>query len=529
MGNGRGYMSMDYQQRNPAANEDQYATLKEGKGPQLLKKRQDFARAPRTMSESDIVGLASDEDCDVLHQTHTKDDTSLGRGLQEIPGANTPSKNSRPDIPGRPDLGEHTGIASGAAGSVLPASERPYSPFATTPRKTSKRPVPTPRRNIKPRPVSDGSLDKNADSGKKLLPGNEDFRARCNNETSKSSDAGGVVDASADKKESPPIPLSYKPTQTPLERQIAENTPVSSELRLEEQNGDNKELQVELQDQTSKVDTASEQPIKKKHYIIIGQPIPNGDGTAQAIAFQDSHGQDVPSESQAPTVDQVTGATGSSLSSQLMEDRHYVNADEVKRLSADIADISLNPEDEPIYDRPIQLPEPPDIPNEILNQPPPSPDKLFGGTYRGDLDPSFQLPPGDRVYNSAFQPLHQPPQLGNSPEEPVNPLDQPVHQTDQHVNPGGTTSGGAYGEEIDTGIQEIREICGEEVQRDWCYAALLQFQGDVAQVVRVIKIQKLSKITGKSEPFCERTLSHCRWDLDRAASYIFENFEDKDV
>jgi len=347
---GSGYISMDYHQRNPAANEDDYATIKEEKGPQHM-----MARAHRTLSESNALGPASNGDSGVLYQQRQgpKDDTLLRRGPQDIPGANTLDRNCRPDIPDRPDLQEHTGITSGAVGSVLSTCAPSYSPFATTPRKTSRRPVPTPRRTTKARPASDGSLDRKA----------------------------------------------------------------------------------------------------------------------------------------------------------------------------------VRNEDEPIYDKPIQLPDPPYISKEILNHPPPSPSKRFGGTFREDLDTSFQLPPGGWDDNSAFHPFYQPPLPGYSPEEPVNPVDQPVYQTDQYVNPGGETSEGAYGEEIDARIREIREIreiFGEEVPRDWCYAALLQFQ-DVNQVARVIKIQKLSKLTGKSEPFCERTLSHCSWNLDRAASYIFENFEDKDV
>jgi len=536
MGNDSLYISMDYQQRNLAANESEYATVKKVKEPQHSMQWQDLVRAPRTQFESDAAGMASDPDYAVpyQHRKGYKDDTSLGRGLQETPGGNTPRGKSPLNIPDRPDLQEHKGKTSDVAGSVLSASAPSSSPFATTPRKTTKRPVPTPRRNTKlnARPVSDGSLDTKAVSGTEPLPANGDFHARYNSEAVKGSDTGDVVGASADKKVPPPTHLLRQHTNAPLKRrELAENSPVRSEMHLEGQSSDDKELQIELQDQSSKADTASEQPIQKKHYIIIAPPIPNGEGTAQATASQDTHGQGLSSESQAPAVDQVTGATGNSDSSQLTEVRHYVNADEVKRLSADLIDLSLDPEDaavsEPIYDKPIQLPEPPDIPNEILNQPPPF--NLFGGTMRGDLDTSFQLPPGGWVDNPAFHTLHQAPQPGNPPEESVNPVDQLVHPTDKPVSPGGATGGGAYGMEIDEGIREIRQICGEELQRDWCYAALLQFQGDVDRVVRVIKIQKLSKITGKSEHFCERTLSHCSWDLDRAAVYIFENFEDKDV
>ena len=522
---------MDYQQRNPAADESEYASLKEVKGPQHLMQQEESARAPRTQSESDAVGMASDPDYAVpyQHRKGYKDDSSPGRTLQETPGGST---SSSPNIPYRPDLHERTGITSGATESVLSASAPSCSPFATNPRKTTKRPVPTPRRYANARPVSDGSLDTKAVSGGESFPAKEDFKSRCNSEAVRSADKEGVVGASAGKKVPPPTPLPYQPTNASRERQEpTQNMPVRSEMHLEEQL-DDKELQVELHDQASKADTVSGQPTTKKHYIVIAPPIPNGEGTAQDTAPQDAHGQDLSSELQISAVDQATGATGNSDSSQLTGDRYYVNADEVKRLSADLVDLLHDPEDtavyEPIYDKPIQLPEPPDIPNEILNQPPPLPSKLFSVTMRGELDTCFQLPPRDWV-DPAFHSLHQAPQPGNPPEEPVQPVDQLVHPTDQPVSPVGATSGGAYGDEIDEGIREIRQICGEEVELDWCYAALLQFQGDVDQVVRVIKIRKLSKLTGKSEPFCERTLTHCSWDLDRAAVYIFDDFEDKDV
>ena len=517
MGSDSKYTSMNYQQRNPAADEADYATLKEMKGPQRLMQRQVNARAPRTQSESDAVGIESDPDYAVPYQHGKghKDDDSLGHGLQEIPGGNTPRGKSPPNIPNRRDLQEHTGLTSVAAETVLSTSAPVPSGFATTPRKTTKRPVPTPRRNINPRPVSEGSFDTKPVSGRESPPANGHLQARCNSEVVKTLNTGGVVGASTDNKVPHPIPLPYQPTKASLKQQEP----------AEMQSDEEEERQVELENQTS----APEQPLKKKHYIIIAPPIPNGQGTGQVTAFQDLHGQDLSSESQVPAVDRVTGATSNSDSFQLTEDRHYENADEVKRLSADLVDLSLEPEAEPIYDKPIQLPEPPDIPNEVLNQPPPSPSKLFGGTMRGGLDTSIQLPQGGWVDNPAFHLLDQAPQPGNLPEEPVNPVEQVVHPSDQPVNQGGATNGGAYGEEIDAGIREIRQICGEEVQRDWCYAALLQFQGDVNQVVRLIKVQKLSKITGKTEQFCERTLGHSNWDLDRAAIYILENFQDEDV
>ena len=340
-----------------------------------------------------------------------------------------------------------------------------------------------------------------------------------------------------DKKVPPPIPSPYRPAKRfPEEQEPGKIVPVSSEIRSEDQTGDTKQLSVEVEEQPSPADPSSVQPRKNKHYIILRPPIPNGQGSGKNGPSQDSHGQEMSSQSQAPVppAEHPPGVSNNSDSSQVIEDRHYVNADEIKRLSADLIDLFSNPEDgaaidDPIYDKPINLPPPPDIPEDIVNQPPPLPIKLFGGTLGRDLDTSFQPLAGDWVSNPAFQSVHPVTQPDNPVTEPVNPVPQPVYPAPQAVTPSGGNNEGAYGEEIDDGIREILQICGEEVSRDWCYAALLQYQGDIGQVVQVLKTQKLSKITGKTEQFCERTLKHSGWDLDRAAVYILENFADKDV
>ncbi|XP_078374560.1 uncharacterized protein LOC144658102 isoform X2 [Oculina patagonica] len=516
------YMSMDHQHRDAAANDGDYATLKNMVGP-----GPDHQRLPRTQSESDVAGLETEPEYAVpyQHRKDSKDDSSLGLGSKGTPGSNkplsdVPSKKYPPDIPERLDLQENKLIATGGGGSS-----------ATTPRK--RKPIPTPR---KPRPYSAESLDRKTDSGKELPPGNGAFQTRSNSESIPNLGSQSVAGASTDKKDSPPIPLPYQPAKRVLE--LSKSAPVKSRMHPEERNRDNNQPLVEVPDQTSRADLTSELPRNNKHYIIVKSPIPNG--KRKVFAFQDPNGQEITSEFQAPLppVEQQQGVTNNSDSSQLIEDRLYENADEVKRLSVDLIDLSVNPEEgeaisEPIYDKPINLPEPPYIPPDVLNQPPPLPEKLFGGTLGRDLDTSYQPPVGavggwaprpvDPVSaNPAFQPV-------NPVSQPVDPAPQPVDPAIQDVNPGGAASEGAYGEEIDAGIREIRKICGEEVPRDWCYAALLQYQGDIEQVVHIIKAQRLSKITGKSEPFCERTLKHCNWDMDRAAVYIFENFEDKDV
>ena len=541
------YMSMDYQQRNAATNDSDYAALKDMAAPSPH-----VQRPSRTQSESDVAGLGSDPEYAVPYQLRngSKDDASLELGLNRTLGGNkplsdVPRKKSPPDIPDRLDLQENKFIPTGGAGSS-----------ATTPRQ--RRPVPTPRKN---RPSSARLvLDTKTNSGKELPSGNEDFPTRSNSQSIACPDTQSVASTSANEKVAPPMPLPYQSTKRSTEGQESvESAPVRSEVQAEEQNSNQEQPLVEVPDQTSQADSTSEQPRQSKHYIIIKPPIPNGAGSVQSFTYQDPHGQEISSESQGPLspVEQVVGVTNDDGSSQLIQDRHYENAVEVKRLSVDLIDLSANPEggaviNEPIYDEPIKLPAPPEIPPEVINQPPPLPEKLFSGTLGRDLspvggwvfnpafqpvnsasqpvNPAFQpVSPASQPVNPAFQPVIPTSQPGNPVGQPVNPVVQPVNSVSQAVNPGSVTNEGAYGEEIDSGIREILQVCGEEVPRDWCYAALLQYQGDIEQVIRIIKTQKLSKLTGKTEQFCERTLSHCSWDLDRAAIYIFENFEDKDV
>ena len=257
----------------------------------------------------------------------------------------------------------------------------------------------------------------------------------------------------------------------------------------------------------------------------------------------------------------------------------------------------------PVYDKPLSLAMYPDIPSEVLNQPPPRSEDLFGGTLPSALPystvPLFDLhgglgtshqplveglrsnpsmaavnPAVDHVYqdagpaNHAFnlinplfnlinptvnpaarpfdaavnpvnldaEPVFQafsPPNPvinhGNSAINPANQASKPDNPAVKPVNPGAYLGNlvsvgneGSYGE-------EIQQVCGKDIACDCCYAALLQCQGDVEQVVHMVKAQKLAKITGKSEQFCTRTLTHCSWDLNRAAVYILDHYEDKDV
>ena len=554
------YMSKE---RNAAVNDGDDASLKDIAELQHLMKHLDPQMLPRAQSESDTERLRSDTRYAVPRQH--KDDTSLGLGSKETPGG---SKSP----------------------SVL-SSTKCLVDITTAASK--RKPVPFPR---KPRRLDAGSLDSKTVSGKELSPGNGDFLTLSDSHGIANSDTQGVAGASADKRVTPQVPLPYQPAKCfPQGQELDERKPERSEMCADERAGDNKHVPVEVNDQPSRADSTSEQQRKDKLCMS--------------------------SESQAllPPVGQYPGVTKNTDLSQLREHHHYENVDERKELNADLIVLSSNPKDGaakpgPIYDIPIKLPEPPHIPPEVLNQPPPLPEKhlYFGGTFGRKLvsnnkpqvgpvgvrvfnpavesvnpafqpvnpgfqpvspafqpvnpafqpvnpafqpvnpafqpvspafqpvnpafqpvspasqpvNPAFQpVSPASQPVNPAFQPVSPTSQPANSASQPVNPVVQPVNSVFQAVNPGSVTNEGAYGEEIDSGIREILQICGD----DWCYAALLQYQGDIEQVVRVIKIQKLSKLTGKTEPFCERTLSHCSWDLDRAAIYIFENFGEKDV
>ncbi|XP_078374573.1 uncharacterized protein LOC144658113 isoform X2 [Oculina patagonica] len=484
---------------NAATNDGDNVTLKDMKGPQHLIKRQDPQMHLGTQTESGTVGPVHVPDTYYAvprqqHRKGSKGDAFLGLGLEGTPGGDKSPSDvlstiSPPDIPDRPDLQENTLIAAGGAGSS-----------ATSPR--GRRPVPTPRSYLRYHP------------SKRFPEGQE---------------PGGSV-------------------------------PVSLETRAEEKTGDKKQLLEEIEDQPSGAHSTLEQTKKDKLDVVtVMRPTyANSKETVQPVATQNAYGQEISSKPQAPLspVEQLPNVTDNSDSSQLKEVPLYENTDEVNEV--DLIDLSSNPEDgvakpKPLYDIPIKLPDPPYVPPEVLVQPPPLPEKTFGGTLGRDQDTSYQLPVravGGPEFNPAFQPFnpafqrfnpvfqHVYPvtqlvkpvtQPVNPAPQPFNPAPKPVSQAAQAVNPGGATKEGAYGEEIDAKILRIRQLCGEEVPRDWCYAALLQYQGDIEQVVPIIKTQKLSKLTGKSEQFCQRTLSHCNWDLDRAAGYILDDFENRDV
>lgn len=564
------YTSMDYQTRDGGGD---YAALRDNtRKPEALgfpPTTSPRRMSPRTQSESEVQRMETDAEYAVPDQNLRKgsrDDSSLGLASNRTPGGT----KFPPAVPDRLDLRTNTLNTTRASGSDPSERVLSSSPYGTSPR---KRPIPTPRTK-KSRPCSDGFVGPNTNGVDNSSNENEHFHTRFNSESMARPDKQNAVPESIYKQVPPPIPIPYHYSTKRAPEVIGERgqfldeiAELSLEGHPEVEDGNDNEFPVELQDQPSQADSASEQPVRNKHYIIVKSPIPNGE-KMPSFTFQDSHGQEMSSKSQtpAPPVEQTPVAVNNSHPSQLIQERIYENAEAMKSSPDDLLDLSPDDgenldDNQPIYDQPLNLPMPPEIPPEILNQPPPSPSKLFGGTMGRDVGTSNQppivgswdQPPivgswdnaqawafGAEPFNAANEPVNlatQPvdPVQPASPVQPVNlvhPVNlaaQPVNPAAQPVDPVQPPDERGYGEEIDGGIREIRRICGEELARDWCYAALLQYQGDVEQVVKIVKTQKLAKITAKSEEFCERTLSHCSWDLNRAAGYILENFEDQDV
>ena len=631
--NGAGPAVGDYMIMDPM-----YASLKVIKGQETSQSGFPPSQRPaRTMSESEV--LKSDPEYTVPFQnvSGSKDDSSIQLGPNGTPGG----KRTPPVIPARPDL------------RPTPMN----SPYATTPR---KRPVPAPRRKTmqSSRPFSDGTLD--------LCAKNDKIEPRRESESKSVPDTPVGTCAAERRKVRPELPLPYESTgivnaaglaKGDADGVVKSESDHSQKLTGIQNTGDKQLVPDKGMDQRSRTDVALEQP-KTLHSTFRGETasvITHGHnavgGNSQAVISQVSHDQAI-SPAPAPSVELTHGC---GLSQQLERPR-YENSSVMKDLidfppeqddeyqtpapSVELkgsCGLSQQPEERfenssmpeqdacpplppkqhtvhthesPVYDKPLSLAMYPDIPPEVLNQPPPRSEDLFGGTLpsalpystvplfglHGGLGTSHQPPveglrsnpsmaavnpavdhvyqdvglanhaislmnppfnlinptvnPAARPFDAAVNPVNldaepvfpafSPPNpvinYGNSAINPANQASKPDNPVVKPVNPGAKLGNpdsmgneGSYGEEIDAGIREIQQVCGKDIARDWCYAALLQYQGDVEQVVHMVKAQKLAKITGKSEQFCTRTLTHCSWDLNRAASYILDDYEDKDV
>ncbi|PFX24039.1 ack-related non-receptor tyrosine kinase-like [Stylophora pistillata] len=530
------YMSMDHQNRVPqGTNGGEYAMLKEDARP-----------SPGTHLESEAHGLETEVEYAIPYSTR-KDRSGLtvnpshGLSLSWNQSAGTHTL----EIPPRLDPHTNTINTTGASTSFPSERELSSSPFGTTPR---KKPVPTPRKK-KSQSASDDFSDTNRMDDTNSSDTNDDFPRRSNSESSYTPVTQNGTHESPYKKVPPPVPVPYhcskRMPKTIEDRSnevgLGEIAELSLEGRPDVGDEDENEFPLDLQDLRWQADLRSEQPVKNKHYITIKTPVPNG----ESFTFPNPQGQELCSGPQTAT-STVEGSLGAAFNDYLTQDHVYENAKTLKPSPGNPRDLSPNGEGnfedtQPIYDKPLNLPMPPEIPPQVLNQPPPSPNDLFGGpNHQPPVFAGWENAPGTNDWPYGVEHMNavnQPPILtaqfdeSHEPFNPVGPANpvQPVDPATQPDDQVQTAEEGTYGEESDGRIREIRQVCGEELARDWCYAALLQYQGDVEQVVRMAKTQKLSKITGKSEGFCERTLTHCSWNLNRAAEYIIENFENKEV
>lgn len=462
-------------------------------------------RPGRTVSESEI--LKYDRDLGRPFQTvkGSIDDSAVLLGREGTSGCET----NLPDIPERPDLIKGRNVTlPGEAANVISKRDVARNPDATAPR---KRPVPTPRR--------------------KTLSTSES--------TETSREAPNVVRAASQRNGPPKSPPPYESTRM-MGNSAVNSTSDSSEKRVEiTKTVDKQQVHEEGPDQTH--DTASTLTLGQISGASAGQSVPS-----QVISDQERSSE---SQTSAPL-----GELTDEICQQPRRRPRYVNHDVPVM---DLIDLSTDKDvgpplppkkhtpqaEQPLYLTPLSLPIYPDIPPDVRNQPPPRREDLFGGTWaQPNLQPraTNKMPSFDRVGDLGNSHQSSVGALGFSTlnigttDKPVSNRVNPAFKPDEPVvgaaNPGGTDSNqGSYGEEIDAGIRRIQEMCGKDVARDWCYAALLQYQCDVEEVIRVIKVQKLAEITGKTEDFCKRTLIHCNWHMDRAAGYIMEEFENKDV
>lgn len=593
------YMSMDYA----------YSSLK------IVEGQENFTRPPgqfqptkrpgRTMSESEI--LMSDQDYQVPFQNMkgSKDDSSVQLGSKGTPG----DKTLTPVVPARLDLIRENSMT--LPRNALNDRHAGLSPHATTPR---KRPVPAPRRKKMeyPRPVSDSFVDVNDKSDL------EESRRRSNTESA-TDDGADIVACKVGQRNAPPkIPFPYESTRILNDSERGKrDASQESNQHMAVEITDDKEPEQDVGDVTASVASPGSLTASVAHPVVTASVAPHGDVTASVAQHPDVTASVAPHGDVTASVAQHgdlttsdanhgagSGASQSLVNSSVMED--------LIDFSSECADLPPLPpkqhaahaQKKPVYAKPLSLAMYPDIPEEVINQPPPPPNELFGGTAlrpnvqsndvsdlaystvplfdaRGGLVSSYQPPVGDLAFSplnkkplssttakpadSAVKPIYEhiwpdvdPVNPGSSFVNPnfdfhnpeynpdisttnlpnptihpsfklVNQDLKPVNVAVQPAHPDAKPAKLGYGDEIDAGIQKIQEVCGMDVSRDWCYAALLQYQGDVEHVVHILKAQTLVKITGKTEQFCTRTLSHCNWDLNRAAVYIIENYEDKNV
>lgn len=370
---------------------------------------------------------------------------------------NRKGKKIPPPVPSRLDIiGENNGTLAEEATSDVSGQDTGLSPKGTIPK---KRPIPTPRRKTmqKPRPTSDGFL------GSSFSCNDAEAITRCNS-------------ASSVEKVPPEVPLPHKSAESVTDFISDKGDPATALNSANEHSEKHSEAKY----------SGGNQLTPDERLVQMSQ------ADLAAKSSRDTSSCDNSS------VDLIDLSTDEDSCPPLPPKKHAPAPHPGK----------------PRYAKPTSLPLFPDIPPEVINQPPPPPEDLFGGH---SFVPGFHSTETNNLHYGVA-PIFDNDKPTTKHVEPIIRPSDPEHADD-----------GSYGEEIDAGIHKIQDVCGKDVSRDWCYAALLQYQGDIEEVVRVIKVQKLANVTAKTEELCKRTLTHCNWDLNRAAAYIVDNFGDGDI
>lgn len=520
------YMSMETPASLHAQDRQESKTRQSGLGQSHLSQR-----PSRTMSESQVSTSDYERIWDIEYAVPfqnakgSKDDSSL-----QLTSNGAPQTIKRPPvIPSRPDLVNNT---------EKTAPQRPdrtvrVGSYGTTSR---KRPVPTPRQKARERlrPLSD-------DLSNKSDP--DESRRRSNTDIGVVNDTKTAPSVDSQKTLRPQVPAPYEP------KRIQNGAEVGVE-------GENTAIRA-VSEELNKLTVVEKSTVSKP-----GQSVTAG-VTSGSCHHNGSNGasQKPRNENSSVTQDLIDFSSDSNECPPLPPKQHATLQ-------------------QPVYDAPVSNSLIPNIPDHEINQPSPLPARkpdissetmdlaykivpLYDGsgnfinTYQPPVEscglnalrmnplPSSAAVPvsqaaasvcqggsnfklrsavtgSDNSTNNLKSVISRAVKLENQTLRLANPVSE-------SANPPSAKIEKSYGHEIDAGIQEIQDVCGKDVSRDWCYAALLQYECDVKQVIDNIKVQKVATITGESEAFCRRTLKHCNWNMDRAALYIMENFQGKDV
>ena len=485
-------------------------------------------RSCRTMSESQVSTSEYERIWDIENAVPfqntkgSRDDSSL-----QLTSTGTPQAIKRPPvIPSRPDL-------VNSKENKRPDRAVGVGSYGTTPR---KRPVPIPRKKARERlrPLSDDLSNRS---------GPDESQRRSNTDTGEVNDTKTAPSVDGQKKLRPQIPAPY-------ETKRIQN---DAEVGVEGKNTAIMAVSEELNEQTV---------VEKSN---VSEP---DQSVAAGVTSESCHPTGSSGESQTPRYE----------NSRVMQDLIDFSSDSNE--CPPLPPKQHTTQKQPVYDTPVSHSLCPNIPDHEINQPPPLPARKPDISNEA-MDLAYNIVPLF-VDNNGLVNTHQPPMAGfglnapsmnpmpssaavpvsqaaapgcqggsnfklpsvvNDSDDSTNNLNpvispaikldnqalRPANPVSESVNPANSYVEKSYGHEIDAGIQEIQDVCGKDVSRDWCYAALLQYECDVKLAIENIKVQKLGTITGKSEAFCRRTLNHCNWDMDRAAIYIVENFQGKHV